>query len=213
MDGGRKQVRAVLWLVIFFAVLIWSVIRPYDLPTWILEVTPALIGLAVLGITRRRFPLTTLSYVLILIFSIILMVGGHYTYARVPLFDTFSTWFGWGRNNYDKLGHFAQGFVPAIIAREILLRLAVVNGRGWLNLFVLSLCLAISALYELVEWSVAMVSGEAAAAFLGTQGYVWDTQSDMAMALVGAIAALLLLGRVHDRQLARLARGGRMDHA
>lgn len=202
--------RAALWLVIFFAVLIWSVIQPHDMLTWILEVSPALIGLVVLGITRRRFPLTALSYVLILIFSIILMVGGHYTYARVPLFDTFSAWFGWGRNNYDKLGHFAQGFVPAIIAREILLRLAVVNGRGWLNLIVLSLCLAISALYELVEWSVAMVSGEAAAAFLGTQGYVWDTQSDMAMALVGAIAALLLLGRIHDRQLARC---GGMDHA
>ena len=194
----------LLWLVIFFAVLIWSVINPYDYPTWILEVFPALAGLLVLGLTRRRFPLTPLSYILILIFSLILMVGGHYTYARVPLFDDLSVWFGWGRNNYDKLGHFAQGFVPAIVAREILARLSVVNGRVWLNLFVISLCLAISALYELVEWAVAMISKEAAASFLGTQGYVWDTQSDMAMALMGAIVALLVLGRVHDRQMHRL---------
>jgi len=194
----------LLWLVIFFAVLIWSVINPYDYPTWILEVFPALAGLLVLGLTRRRFPLTPLSYILILIFSLILMVGGHYTYARVPLFDDLSVWFGWGRNNYDKLGHFAQGFVPAIVAREILARLSVVNGRVWLNLFVISLCLAISALYELVEWAVALISKEAAASFLGTQGYVWDTQSDMAMALMGAIVALLVLGRVHDRQMHRL---------
>lgn len=198
--------RILLWLVIFFAVLIWSVIDPYDYPTWILEVFPALVGLLVLGITRRRFPLTPMTYVLILIFSLILMVGGHYTYARVPLFDDLSVWFGWGRNNYDKLGHFAQGFVPAIIAREILVRRSVVNGRGWLNLFVVSLCLAISALYEVVEWIVALISEEAAASFLGTQGYVWDTQSDMATALLGAIVALLVLGRVHDRQIDRLQR-------
>lgn len=194
----------LLWLVIFFAVLIWSVIDPYDYPTWILEVFPALAGLLVLGLTRRRFPLTPLSYVLILIFSLILMVGGHYTYARVPLFNDMSVWFGWGRNNYDKLGHFAQGFVPAIIAREILVRLDIVNGRGWLNLFVVSICLAVSALYELVEWVVALISKEAAASFLGTQGYVWDTQSDMAMALLGAVVALLVLGRAHDRQILRL---------
>ena len=198
--------RILLWLVIFFAVLIWSVIDPYDYPTWILEVFPALVGLLVLGITRRRFPLTPMTYVLILIFSLILMVGGHYTYARVPLFDDLSVWFGWGRNNYDKLGHFAQGFVPAIIAREILVRRSVVNGRGWLNLFVVSLCLAISALYEVVEWIVALISEDAAASFLGTQGYVWDTQSDMATALLGAIVALLVLGRVHDRQIDRLQR-------
>jgi len=193
-----------LWLAIFFTVLIWSVINPYDYPTWILEVFPALAGLLILGFTRRRFPLTPLAYELILIFSLILMVGGHYTYARVPLFEDLSIWFGWGRNNYDKLGHFAQGFVPAIIAREILVRLSVVNGRGWLNLVVVSLCLAVSALYELVEWTVALISKEAAASFLGTQGYVWDTQSDMAMALLGAIVALLVLGRVHDRQIHRL---------
>ena len=196
--------RILLWLVIFFAVLIWSVIDPYDYPTWILEVFPALVGLLVLGITRRRFPLTPMTYVLILIFSLILMVGGHYTYARVPLFDDLSVWFGWGRNNYDKLGHFAQGFVPAIIAREILVRRSVVNGRGWLNLFVVSLCLAISALYEVVEWIVALISEEAAASFLGTQGYVWDTQSDMAIALLGAILALALLAKAHDRQIKHL---------
>jgi putative membrane protein len=198
--------RVLLWLVIFFTVLIWSVIDPYDYPTWVLEVFPALAGFVILVVTRRRFPLTPLTYVLILIFSLILMVGGHYTYARVPLFDDLSAWFGWGRNNYDKLGHFAQGFVPAIIAREILVRLSVVKGRGWLNLFVISFCLAVSALYELVEWAVALISEEAAASFLGTQGYVWDTQSDMAMALFGAVVALLVLGRVHDRQIHRLQR-------
>ena len=140
-------------------------------------------------------------YVLILVHCIILMVGGHYTYAEVPLFDGL---FGADRNNYDKVGHFVQGFVPAILAREILIRKQVVNGRGWLKLFVVSVVLAFSAFYELIEWWVALLSGEGAEAFLGTQGYVWDTQSDMAMALLGAIAALLLLSKYHDRQLESL---------
>jgi len=201
---GGTTAGVLLWLAVFTAVLIWSVIAPYDYLTWLLEVAPALLGIAVLGATRRHFPLTTLAYVLILGFSIILMVGGHYTYARVPLFDVLGRVLGWQRNNYDKLGHFAQSFVPAIIAREVLLRLRVVNGRAWLNFFILSICLAISALYELVEWGVAVVSAQAAQNFLGTQGYVWDTQSDMAMALAGAAAALLLLPRLHDRQLRRV---------
>ena len=198
--------KAASWLAVFAAVFIWSAWQPHDYPTWGLEVFPAVLGLVALGVTRRRFPLTVLAYLLILVFSIILMVGGHYTYARVPLFDQIGGWLGWQRNNYDKLGHLAQGFVPAIVAREVLLRLRAVNGRAWLNLFVLSLCLAISALYELLEWVVALLSAEAADSFLGTQGYVWDTQSDMAMALLGAALALLLLGRVHDRQMARLQR-------
>lgn len=203
---GGASAGAVLWLAVFTAVLIWSAIAPHDYLTWLLEVFPALLGAAVLGATRRRFPLTSLAYVLILGFSIILMVGGHYTYARVPLFDVLGRSLGWHRNNYDKLGHFAQGFVPAIVAREVLLRRDVVNGRAWLSFFVVSVCLAISALYELVEWGVAEVSGQAAQNFLGTQGYVWDTQSDMAMALVGAVAALLLLPRLHDRQIRRVKR-------
>jgi putative membrane protein len=139
-----------------------------------------------------------------LVHCVILMVGGHYSYAEVPLFDWLKEVFDWGRNNYDKVGHFAQGFVPAIIAREILIRNNAVNGRIWLNTFVIGTCLSISALYELIEWTVAELTGESAEAFLGTQGYIWDTQSDMAFALLGAIAALSLLSRYHDRQIIRL---------
>ncbi len=195
--------RAALWLAIWSAVLIWSGIRPLDRYTWVLEVLPAIIGLVALLLTWRRFPLTPLVYVLILLHSIILMVGGHYTYAEVPLFDELARLFGGSRNNFDKLGHFAQGFVPAMIAREILIRRHVVNGRYWRNFFIVCFCLALSALYELIEWGVAVTSDEAAEAFLGTQGYVWDTQSDMAFALLGAIGALLLLGRWHDAQMRR----------
>ena len=193
-----------LWLAIFGGVLVWSAIAPKDPVTWLLEVAPALIGLVLIIATRKRFPLTPLLYALVLVHCIILMVGGHYTYAEVPLFDSMKEWFGFERNNYDKLAHFVQGFVPAILAREILLRNAVVNGRRWLNVVVVSMCLAFSAFYELIEWGVAEASGESAEAFLGTQGYIWDTQSDMALALVGAILALVLLSRVHDRQLAAL---------
>jgi len=188
-------------LSVYTLVLVWSAIRPADRFTWLLEVLPALIGLVVLLLTRRRFPLSGLAYTLVLLHCIILMVGGHYTYAKVPLFDWLDTVFELGRNNYDKLGHFAQGFVPALLAREILIRNAVVNGRGWLNFLVLCFCLALSACYEIVEWLVALLSGEAADAFLGTQGYVWDTQSDMGWALMGAVLSLLLLRRYHDRQL------------
>jgi putative membrane protein len=190
-----------LWLAIFAAVLLWSGIHPKDYFTWFLEVVPALIGIVVLAFTYRSFPLTPLVYVLILFHCIILMVGGHYTYAEVPLFDAFKEWFGFERNNYDKVGHFVQGFVPAMIAREILIRKAIINGRGWMNFFIVSFCLAFSTLYELIEWVVAAFSGESAEAFLGTQGYVWDTQSDMALALLGAIVALVVLSRWHDRQL------------
>lgn len=200
--------KPLLWLAIFLGVLAWSAVRPHDYMTWCLEVAPAVIALLILAATRRRFPLTTLAYVLILVHALILMVGGHYTYARVPFFDDLGGLVEWQRNNYDKLGHFAQGFVPAIIAREVLIRLAVVNGRAWLNVIVVALCLAVSALYELVEWGVAVVSEEAADSFLGTQGYVWDTQSDMGWALFGAVTALLVLARLHDRQLAALAGSG-----
>jgi len=200
---GNGTVTAA-WLAIYFGVLAWSAIDPKDGLTWFLEVFPALIALAVLAATRRRFPLTPLAYGLILVHAIILMVGGHYTYAEVPLGDWMKALLATDRNDYDKLGHFAQGFVPAIVAREILIRKAVIRGAAWRNFFIVCFCLAVSAFYELIEWWVALTSDQAAEAFLGTQGYVWDTQSDMATALLGAVAALALLGRWHDRQLRRL---------
>ena len=189
------------WLLIYFIVLLWSGIGPKDYFTWFLEVLPALIGLIILTATYSKFRLTPLTYILILIHCIILMVGGHYTYAEVPLFDWIRDTFGMARNNYDKIGHLAQGFIPAIIAREILLRKKIVAQRGWLHFIVICICLAISAFYELIEWWAALLSGEAAEAFLGTQGYVWDTQSDMGLALLGAILALLFLAKIHDKQL------------
>lgn len=190
-----------LWLVIYFLVLLWSGINPKDYFTWFLEVLPALIGFTIIAATFNKFRLTPLTYILILIHCIILMVGGHYTYAEVPLFNWLRDSFGMARNNYDKIGHLAQGFIPAIIAREILLRKNIVTQKGWLSFIVICICLAISALYELIEWWAALLSGEAAEAFLGTQGYIWDTQSDMAIALLGAILALALLSRVHDKQI------------
>lgn len=200
--------KTLAWIAIYLAALVWSAIEPKDFFTWFLEVLPALIAAGVLVATRRRFPLTPLVYVLILVHCLILMQGGHYTYADEPLFNRLKEVFGWSRNNYDKLGHLAQGFIPAMVTREILLRKAVVRGRGWLNFLVVCVCLAISAFYELLEWWVAALSGTAAEAFLATQGYVWDTQSDMAFALLGAISALFLLGKMHDRQLAELPQGG-----
>ena len=190
-----------IWLIIFFAVLTWSGINPKDQFTWLLEVLPALIGIIILTFTYNRFRLTTLTYLLILIHAIILMVGGHYTYAEVPLFDWLQNVFDFKRNNYDKVGHLAQGFIPAIIAREILIRKSVVAGKGWLNFIIICICLAISAFYELIEWWVAVLSGESAEAFLGTQGYVFDTQSDMFLALLGSVLALILLSRMHNKQL------------
>lgn len=190
-----------VWVITFFSVLVWSGVYPKDYLTWALEVAPAVIGVIVLAATRKSFPLTPLVYWLILIHCVVLMVGGHYTYAEVPLFESLKPVFGFERNHFDKLGHFLQGFVPALIAREILIRKAVVAASTWRNFFVVCFCLAFSALYELIEWAVAIISATAADAFLGTQGYIWDTQSDMAFALVGAIAALALLGRTHDRQI------------
>lgn len=200
----QKPVGCVLWLAVFGTGLAWSAINPKDITTWWLEVLPALIGVIVLALTRRSFALTPLVYWLILVHMLILMVGGHYTYAEVPLFDDLKSVFGFTRNNYDKVGHFAQGFVPAMVARELLIRKRVIQGRGWLAFLVVCVCLALSASYELVEWGVAVTSEEASEAFLGTQGYVWDTQSDMAFALIGAGLALLLLTRWHDRQLVTL---------
>ena len=189
------------WVVIFVGVLVWSGIDPKDYPTWCLEVLPAVAAALIVWFTRTRFPLTTLTYVLILVHCIILMIGGHYTYAEVPIGEWMRLVFDESRNDYDKIGHFAQGFVPAIVARELMIRLEVFNSVNWRNFFIVCLCLAISAFYELIEWWVALVSEEAADSFLGTQGYVWDTQSDMGWALLGAVTALAALGRLHDRQL------------
>lgn len=201
----------MLWVMAFLGVLLWSAVEPKDYPTWWLEVIPALVGFVIVVATYRRFPLTPMVYVLILAHSMVLMVGGHYTYAEVPLFDTLGEWFGWQRNNYDKLGHFMQGLAPAMVARELIIRLEVVRGEAWRNLFIVCFCLALSAFYELLEWWVALVSEEAADAFLGTQGYVWDTQSDMGWALFGALVALLFLRPWHDRQLAALAQRPRSN--
>ena len=194
-----------LWLSIFIPVLIWSAVLPKDPFTWFLEVLPVFIGLCILLLTYKKFPLTPLLYILILIHMVVLMVGGHYTYAEVPLFDWIKQAFDHSRNNYDKVGHFAQGFIPAILAREILIRKDVIKGaKIWLNFIILSIVLAFSAFYELVEWWVALVVGEDAEAFLGTQGYTWDTQSDMGYALGGAIVAILLLSKLHDRQISEV---------
>ena len=190
-----------IWIAVFLAVLVWSGIGPKDFVTWCLEVAPAILGGIVLWFTRTRFPLTPLVYLLILIHCIILMVGGHYTYAEVPLGEWVRELVDGSRNNYDKLGHFVQGFVPAIIARELMIRLKVFTSARWRDFFIVCFCLAFSAFYELIEWWVALLSDEAADAFLGTQGYVWDTQSDMGWAFFGAVLALVLLGRMHDRQL------------
>jgi putative membrane protein len=193
--------KSYLWLSIFFGFLLWSGIEPKDRLTWVLEAGPAMIGLLVIAQSRKSFPLTPLLYFWILVHCIVLMVGAKYTYAEVPLFDWISELFGWERNNYDKVGHFMQGFVPALLAREILLRKKLVNADGWRNFIILSICLAFSAFYELIEWWAALLIGEDADAFLGTQGYVWDTQSDMAWALLGAFVCLITLKKSHDQQI------------
>jgi len=194
----------ILWTLSFFAVFIWSAINPKDYATWVLEVAPAIIAFILLLLTRKHFPLTSLCYTLLLLHCWILMVGGHYTYAEVPLFDTIKEMFGQSRNNYDKLGHFAQGFVPALVCREIIIRLNIIPGKNFTHFFTLCFVLALSAFYELIEWWVALLSDDAAEAFLGTQGYIWDTQSDMAWALTGGISALVLLSDFHNKKIKQL---------
>jgi putative membrane protein len=200
-----RRSEPLLLLVGGVALLAVSAIHPYDRTTWLLEVAPILIGAPLLVATARQVPLTPLVYRLIFLHAVILMVGGHYTYARVPLGFWAEGLLGFTRNHYDRLGHFAQGFVPAMIAREILLRRTLLRPGGWLFFIVASIALALSACYELIEWWTALAWGEAATDFLGTQGDVWDTQWDMFLALVGACMAQLLLARRHDRELAQLA--------
>jgi len=202
---SRDRITAGL-LAVVVIVFVWSGWTPKDRMTWVMEVFPVVGAIPLLLATRRRFPLTTLAYVLIAIHACILMVGGRYTYAEVPLGDWVKDAFHLARNHYDRLGHLAQGFIPAIIAREILLRKTALRRGGWLFFLVTSVCLAVSAVYELIEWAAAATTGSAADAFLGTQGDPWDTQKDMLCAGIGAIIAQLTLARPHDRQLEALTR-------
>ena len=186
--------------------LVLSGIEPYDRTTWVLEVFPIVLAVPLLILTARRFPLTPLAYRLIFVHALILMLGGHYTYARVPLGFWLQDALDLARNHYDRIGHFAQGFVPAIVAREILLRRSPLVPGKWLFFLVTAVCLAVSSCYEFIEWGAAVAGGSAADAFLGTQGDVWDTQWDMFMALLGALTAQVLLSREHDREVAALGR-------
>jgi putative membrane protein len=198
--------RATL-LAAVLVVLVWSGIGPHDRFTWLLEVAPVLIGLPIVLLTARRFPLTPLSYALLALHAVILMVGGKYTYAQVPAGFWVQDLMGWSRNHYDRLGHFAQGFIPAMIAREVLLRTSPLRPGKWLLFLVTCFALALSATYELIEWWTAAVTGTAADAFLGTQGDVWDTQWDMMLAGIGAILAQITLAGVQERQLESLRSG------
>jgi putative membrane protein len=201
--GGPREPIVLLALTLLFLIL--SGIHPKDRYTWFLEVAPILVAAPILVLTARRFPLTPLAYRLIAVHAIVLMVGGHYTYAEVPLGFWIRDLFGFSRNHYDRIGHFLQGFVPAILVREVLRRKTPLPRGGWLFFLTTSVCLAISAAYEFFEWGTALLSGSAAMAFLGTQGDVWDTQWDMFLALIGALTSQMILTRIHERQLARLA--------
>lgn len=184
--------------------LIGSAIHPHDYFTWILEVFPGIIGFVVLALTFKQFRFTNLTYIFILVHCYILFIGGHYTYAEVPLFDWIKEVFHQSRNNYDKVGHFAQGFVPAMIVRELFVRLEIVKRGKWLPILCVCVSLSISALYELFEWFVAVASGQSAEAFLGTQGYVWDTQSDMLFAFIGSICMVLFLSGIQDKKINKI---------
>ncbi len=207
MQPTQAKIDRRVWLLLTLLVLAWSGYQPKDTFTWLLEVAPVLIGLPLLLSTRRSFPLTPLSYGLLTLFGVILMIGGHYTYAEMPLFNWLRDTYDLSRNHYDRFGHIMQGFVPAIVTREILLRTSPLKPGKWLFALTISVCLAISAFYEMIEWWVAVGSGDEAVAFLATQGDVWDTQWDMFLALCGALSSQLLLARWHDRQLANLNQG------
>lgn len=203
VTAGRTE----LWLLFALTLLALALTgyKPYDLTTWFLEVFPVLFAIPLLALTRDAFPLTRLLYWLIFVHALILMLGGHYTYARVPLGFWLQDWFDLSRNHYDRIGHLAQGMVPAMIAREVLLRRSPLVRGKWLFFIVLSVCMFVSVFYEFIEWWVALIAQGASIEFLGTQGDVWDTQWDMFLAFCGAILAQLLLARVHDRQLAGIA--------
>jgi len=198
---------ALILLCIFIPLFILSAIKPHDYFTWFMEVFPAIIALAILIPTHKKFPLTNLVYVCIFLQALILIRGGHYTYAEEPVFSWLRDTFTMKRNYFDRLGHFAQGFVPALITREILIRKSPLKKGGWLFFLTFCVCVTISALYELLEWQTAVWTGTAADAFLGTQGDVWDTQWDITFCIFGALTALLSMSRFHDRQIAELTGG------
>ncbi len=195
-----------IFLLIFVAVGVWSGINPFETGLWFLEAGMCIIGVAILSVTYKRFKFTTVTYTVILIHIIVLFVGAHYSYAKVPLFDWIKELCDSSRNNYDKVGHFMQGFGPAMIARELLIRLDVIRKRSWIPFLVVSICLAISAFYELIEWWVAALSNDGAEDFLGMQGYEWDTQSDMLCAMIGAITMLVLFSRIQDKQIKKMGK-------
>jgi len=207
---SRTKWLVALWVLLLGALIV-SGIRPYDRGTWFLEVFPVVVALPLLWVTYERFAFSTLVYVCIFVHGLVLLLGGAYTYARVPLGFELAAWLDLARNPYDKIGHFFQGFVPALIAREILIRGAFVRGRRMLAFIVVCIALAISAGYELIEWAAALLLGQGAQEFLGTQGDVWDTQSDMWTALIGAIVALALCSQLQDRQMSRLMDGSAVD--
>lgn len=201
MTSRHYLISLLIFVAVFF---IWSAIHPHDYFTWLLEVFPVLIAMPLLVMTRNAFPLTKLVYGLIAVHMVILLIGGHYTYAEMPVFSWLRDYYGWGRNYYDRLGHVAQGFIPAMVAREILLRTSPLRPGKWLFFIVVCVCLAMSAFYEFIEWWVALASGSDAVAFLATQGDVWDTQWDMFLAFSGAIFAQLLLAKMHIRQMRQI---------
>lgn len=201
MEKQKNQI-LIIYIVVFFLGLLWSGINPRDQFTWFLEVVPALIALAILAATFKKFRFSNFAYFLMLVHALILMVGGHTTYAEVPLFNWLRDTFDLARNYYDRVGHFTQGFVPALILREIIIRKNIISGKRWQFALIVMAVLGGSAFYEFFEWWMALASGEAATAFLGTQGDVWDTQWDMFLCFAGSILALLLLARVHDKKLA-----------
>jgi len=192
-------------LILFVIGFIVSGIQPHDYFTWILEVLPGIVGMVILVLTFKKFQFTYLTYVFILVHCYILFIGGHYTYAQVPLFDWVREVFNQSRNNYDKVGHFAQGFIPAMVVRELFVRLAIVKRGNWVSFLTICVCMTISACYELFEWLVAVMSGQSSEAFLGTQGDVWDTQSDMLFALIGAICMVLFVSKYQDKQIQKIA--------
>lgn len=188
-------------IIIFLIGFVISGIKPHDYFTWFLEVFPGIIGFLVLILTFNKFTFSYLVYIMILIHCFILFIGGHYTYAEVPFFDWIKEVFHQSRNNYDKVGHFAQGFVPAMIIRELFIRKKIVKQGAWLSFVTICVCLSISVFYEFLEWFVAVMSGQSAESFLGTQGYVWDTQSDMLYAFIGALCMIFFFSKIHNKQI------------
>jgi putative membrane protein len=200
MDKTKK-----IYLIIFFAVLIWSGIKPHDYFTWFLEVVPALIALFILFVTYKKFQFSNFIYSLILFHSIVLMIGGHWTYAEVPFGFWIQDIFNFSRNHYDRFGHLMQGFVPALVARELIIRNNIIPNRKWMTFFIIFTILGFSAFYEFFEWGMSLATGESATAFLGTQGDIWDTQWDMFMCFIGSILSLGFFSKIHDWYLNKIA--------